>query len=74
MLRQTVANTSYATPISPQTPLKNTDQTLQERSCNRAALAVFDQSCQFCLAPGVHIAQPMMYRQPGFFPGQELYF
>ena len=43
MLRQIMANTSYATPIPPQKPMKNTNQTLQEESGYRAAFAVFDK-------------------------------
>jgi hypothetical protein len=40
--------------------MKNTAQILQKESCHRAVFAVFDKACQFCLAPGVRIAQLIM--------------
>jgi hypothetical protein len=65
---------AYATPISLQKPMKNTDQIRQEESGNRTSFAVFDKACQFCLEPGVRIAQLIMEREYAFFPERELYF
>lgn len=35
---------------------------------------VFEQACQLFHARGIRIAQPIVYREQGFFPGRELYF
>ena len=35
---------------------------------------VFDKACKLFYAQGIRIAQPIVYREQGFFPGRELYF
>ena len=35
---------------------------------------VFDKACKLFHAQGIRLAQPIVYREQGFFPGRELYF
>lgn len=35
---------------------------------------VFDEACRLFRARGIRIAEPIVYREHGFFPGRELYF
>jgi catechol 2,3-dioxygenase-like lactoylglutathione lyase family enzyme len=35
---------------------------------------VFERACKLFQGQGIRIAQPIVYREQGFFPGRELYF